>query len=596
MKTALTIAGSDSSGGAGIQADIKTMTANGVYAMSAITALTAQNTTGVSGIYEVTPDFLKAQIDSVFTDIRPDAVKTGMVSSTALIEVIAERLSFYKAENIVVDPVMVSTSGSKLLQDNAVDALKNKLIKIASLVTPNIPEAQILSGMEVKTKEDMQNCAKKIYEEYGCSILLKGGHSINDAHDLLYDGSDFTWFEGRRINNPNTHGTGCTLSSAIAANLAKGCSLGEAVRRAKNYISGALEAMLDLGAGSGPLNHAFNISGEFANSEFKAAQPLTQIPQKIIKLNKKIIKDGKNLLEKTYSRIDEIPSGQASQELTEGCLVLEGGAFRGLYTQGFLDALMLAGINLSCVIGVSAGALGGVNYVSGQIGRSARINLNFRIDSRYIGTKSIANSHSILDVGFLTEDRGIIPEPLNEERFYSRDRRFVAVASNLLTGDAQYFEKGDGSDIMAGIRASATLPFVSPAFVIDGVPYLDGGCVCKIPYEWALEQGYRKIMVIRTREITFRTAGRRNPAAVRIYGKYAEFAEKLANNEIDYNKQCDELEKLQADGALMQFAPSRKPGVIMIERDLEKLGELYWLGFNDCNSRLDEIKNYLKSQ
>ena len=267
MKTALTIAGSDSSGGAGIQADIKTMTMNGVYAMSAITALTAQNTTGVAGIFEVTPVFLKAQIDSVFTDIRPDAVKTGMVSSTALIEVIAERLSFYKAENIVVDPVMVSTSGSKLLKDDAVDALKNKLIKIAALVTPNIPEAQILSGMEIKTKEDMQDCAKAVFEKYGCRVLLKGGHSINDANDLLYDGADFEWFEGRRINNPNTHGTGCTLSSAIAANLAKGFSTVEAVRRAKDYISGALEAMLDLGAGSGPLNHAFNLGGEFAKEK-----------------------------------------------------------------------------------------------------------------------------------------------------------------------------------------------------------------------------------------------------------------------------------------------------------------------------------------
>ncbi len=596
MKTALTIAGSDSSGGAGIQADIKTMTVNGVYAMSAITALTAQNTTGVSGIYEVTPDFLKAQIDSVFTDIRPDAVKTGMVSSSQLIEIIAERLEFYKARNIVVDPVMVSTSGSKLLNDDAVGTLKNRLLRIADLITPNIPEGQILSGMAVKTKEDMQNCAKKIYEEYGCCVLLKGGHSINDANDLLYDGRNYVWYEGRRINNPNTHGTGCTLSSAIAANLAKGSSLDEAVKLAKDYISGALEAMLDLGAGSGPLDHAFILRGESANNNSKAAQPLTQIPQKIIKLNKKIIEDGKNLLEKSYSRIDEIPAGQATQEITEGCLVLEGGAFRGLYTQGFLDALMLAGINLSCVIGVSAGALGGVNYVSGQIGRSARTNLNFRIDSRYIGKKAMANSHSILDVGFLTEDRGIIPEPLDEERFYSPERRFVAVASNVLKGTAQYFEKGECPDIMAGIRASATLPFVSPAFVIDGVPYLDGGCVCKIPYEWALEQGYRKIMVIRTRETSFRTAGRRNPAAVRIYGKYAVFAEKLANNEIDYNKQCDELEKLQAEGSLMQFAPSRKPGVIMIERDLEKLGELYWLGFNDCNSRLDEIKNYLKSQ
>ena len=267
MKTALTIAGSDSSGGAGIQADIKTMTMNGVFAMSAVTALTAQNTTGVSGISEVAPGFLKAQIDSVFTDIRPDAVKTGMVSSAELIEVIAERLTFYKARNIVVDPVMVSTSGSKLLKDDAVDTLKNKLMRVADLITPNIPEAEILSGMNIGTKDGMQNCAKAIYEKYGCRVLLKGGHSVNDANDLLFDGVNFVWYEGRRINNPNTHGTGCTLSSAIAANLAKGFSTDEAVRRAKDYISGALEAMLDLGAGSGPLNHAFNLTGEFAKEK-----------------------------------------------------------------------------------------------------------------------------------------------------------------------------------------------------------------------------------------------------------------------------------------------------------------------------------------
>ena len=267
MRTALTIAGSDSSGGAGIQADIKTMTMNGVYAMSAITALTAQNTTGVDAISEVSPEFLKAQIDSVFTDIRPDAVKTGMVSSTALIEVIAERLTFYGAQNIVVDPVMVSTSGSKLLADDAIGTLKNRLMRIARLVTPNIPEGQILSGMKVETKEDMLACAKKIFEEYGCCVLLKGGHSINDANDLLYDGINFVWYEGRRINNPNTHGTGCTLSSAVAANLAKGFSVDEAVKRSKEYISGALAAMLDLGAGSGPLNHAFNLTGEFANEK-----------------------------------------------------------------------------------------------------------------------------------------------------------------------------------------------------------------------------------------------------------------------------------------------------------------------------------------
>ena len=264
MKTALTIAGSDSSGGAGIQADIKTMTANGVYAMSAITALTAQNTTGVYGIMEVTPEFLANQLDCIFTDIRPDAVKTGMVSSSAMIEVIAQKLTQYKAENLVIDPVMVATSGAKLISDEAIETLKGKLLGLATLITPNIPEAQVLSGMDIRTAEDMERAAKAIYEAYGCAVLCKGGHQLNDAHDLLYSKEGARWYQGRRIANPNTHGTGCTLSSAIASNLAKGCSLDEAVERAKAYISGALAAMLDLGKGSGPMNHMFDLKGTFA--------------------------------------------------------------------------------------------------------------------------------------------------------------------------------------------------------------------------------------------------------------------------------------------------------------------------------------------
>jgi len=265
MKTALTIAGSDSCGGAGIQADIKTMTANGVYAMSAITALTAQNTTGVTAISEVTPEFLTKQLDAVFEDIRPDAVKIGMVSSSLLIETIAERLCFYKASNVVVDPVMVATSGSRLMQSEAVKTLVSKLLPLATLVTPNIPEAEILSGMSVNNKDDMLKVAKVIADTYGCAVLLKGGHSINDANDLLYTSQACKWFEGKRIDNPNTHGTGCTLSSAIASNLAKGFSMEQSVKRAKNYISGALSAMLDLGKGSGPMNHAFDINSDFAN-------------------------------------------------------------------------------------------------------------------------------------------------------------------------------------------------------------------------------------------------------------------------------------------------------------------------------------------
>ena len=263
MKTALTIAGSDSSGGAGIQADIKTMTANGVYAMSAVTALTAQNTTGVYGILESTPEFLASQLDCIFTDIFPDAVKTGMVSSTGLIEVIADKLKQYKAQNIVVDPVMVATSGSRLISQEAVDALKELLLPLATVLTPNIPEAEVLSGLTISGPADMEKAAQAIGEAYGCAVLCKGGHDLNDANDLLWRDGTCKWFHGRRIDNPNTHGTGCTLSSAIASNLAKGYDLDTAVERAKAYLSGALAAMLDLGAGQGPMDHLFDLKGEY---------------------------------------------------------------------------------------------------------------------------------------------------------------------------------------------------------------------------------------------------------------------------------------------------------------------------------------------
>ena len=248
MKKALTIAGSDSCGGAGIQADIKTMTMNGVYAMSAVTALTAQNTTGVTGIMEVTPAFLAKQIDAVFEDIFPDAVKIGMVSSSALIEVIAERLAHYGAKNIVVDPVMVATSGARLIEDAAVETLTARLLRLATVIT----------------ESDMEKAAQLLFERYGCAVLVKGGHSINDANDVLTGAGTEApvWIRGNRINNPNTHGTGCTLSSAIASNLAKGYNLAESVKRAKAYLSGALSAMLDLGKGSGPLMHNFAICEE----------------------------------------------------------------------------------------------------------------------------------------------------------------------------------------------------------------------------------------------------------------------------------------------------------------------------------------------
>lgn len=259
MKKILTIAGSDSSGGAGIQADIKTITAHAMFAMSAITALTAQNTTGVYGIYDVPGDFIENQLDCIFTDIRPDAVKIGMVSQSEVIDAIAQRLTFYKAENIVVDPVMVATSGSKLISDEAITALVKKLLPIADVITPNLAEAQVLAEMEIKTPEDMETAAKKLSGMTKGAVVVKGGHLDDTADDLLYLDGRAVWIRGERINNPNTHGTGCTFSSAIACGLAGTGDIEQAVRNAKEYLSGALRDGLDLGKGSGPLNHCYKI-------------------------------------------------------------------------------------------------------------------------------------------------------------------------------------------------------------------------------------------------------------------------------------------------------------------------------------------------
>lgn len=259
MKTALTIAGSDSSGGAGIQADIKTMIVNGVYAMSVITALTAQNTMGVKGILEIDRDFIGLQLDCVFEDIMPDAIKIGMVTSKETVEIIAEKLKQYEAKNIVVDPVMVSTSGSDLIKKHAIDVLKKELFPLASLITPNIIEAEALTGLSINGKDDMVNAAEILHDKYLCGVLIKGGHMEGNSDDLLYYDKKTVWFKSKRIDNPNTHGTGCTLSSAIASNLAKGFSLEESVRKAKDYITQVIKSGLDIGKGRGPLNHGFNI-------------------------------------------------------------------------------------------------------------------------------------------------------------------------------------------------------------------------------------------------------------------------------------------------------------------------------------------------
>lgn len=254
MKKVLTIAGSDSSGGAGIQADLKTMTVHGVFGMSAITALTAQNTVGVQGIFNSTPEFLKQQLDSVFSDIFPDSVKIGMVSGAELIQTIIQSLKEWKAENIVVDPVMVATSGGVLLEEEGLENLK-ELCKIASLVTPNIPEAEALSDISIQGKEDMEKAGLTLSRDLNTAVLVKGGHGTNDANDLLAYEGKLQWFKGKRIENENTHGTGCTLSSAIASNLALGYSLEESIQRAKDYLSKILADDLNLGKGRGPLNH-----------------------------------------------------------------------------------------------------------------------------------------------------------------------------------------------------------------------------------------------------------------------------------------------------------------------------------------------------
>ena len=260
MKTVLTIAGSDCSGGAGIQADIKTITVHGLYAMSAITALTAQNTTGVYGISEVSSDFLTNQLDCIFKDIFPDAVKIGLVSDKPLIKAIAASLKKYEAKNIVLDPVMVSTSGSRLMAEDASDCLIKELIPLADIITPNLAEAEVLSGMAITDKDEMEKAARIIAEDFNGAVLIKGGHSSDNSDDLLYTDGSMIWIEGKRIDNPNTHGTGCTLSSAIACGLAEGKELPQAVREAKDFISGAIAAGLDLGKGRGPLNHMYKIN------------------------------------------------------------------------------------------------------------------------------------------------------------------------------------------------------------------------------------------------------------------------------------------------------------------------------------------------
>ncbi len=259
MKTVLTIAGSDSIGGAGIQADIKAISANGCYAMSVITAVTAQNTMGVNGIHNVPPEFVKKQLEAIFSDIKPDAIKIGMLSDTEIIDVIADVLEKENAKNIIADTVMISTSGHKLITDEAINSLVERIFPLSDLVTPNIPEAETLTGKKITTEEDMKSAAKEISEMKCKGVLVKGGHLDTACDDVLYCGGEFSIFRNVRIDNPNTHGTGCTLSSAIATNIALGNDMVQSVRNAKAYVTGAISDGLNLGKGRGPLNHFYKM-------------------------------------------------------------------------------------------------------------------------------------------------------------------------------------------------------------------------------------------------------------------------------------------------------------------------------------------------
>lgn len=298
---------------------------------------------------------------------------------------------------------------------------------------------------------------------------------------------------------------------------------------------------------------------------------------------------------KIYSGIDNIPRGTADGEIVDGCIVLEGGGFRGVYTSGVLDCLMENGINLQATVGVSAGAMTGISYVTGQIGRSARVNLRYRHDSDYIGLGAIKKNDGIVGFDFLYNEFEKI-EPLDRERFFDPSRRFVAVAANCLTGKEEYFDKSDCSDIFQAVRASASLPFVSKTVEIGGKPYLDGGCVCKIPYKWAIEQGYEKIVVVKTREADYRKSATKHQVSAVYdvtYRNYPEFAQALAGNDENYNRDCDEIDELEKAGRLFVISPSQPVTVSRMESDMEKMGEFYFLGYEDTKRRLDELKKYL---
>jgi hydroxymethylpyrimidine/phosphomethylpyrimidine kinase len=259
VKKVLTIAGSDCSGGAGIQADLKTFSAHGVYGMSVIVSVVAENTCRVIDIQDIEPDIICKQIDAVFEDIRPDAVKIGMLSGRECMEAVAEKLKQYRPPNTVIDPVMLAKGGHALMKESALDYFKSEIIPLAGMLTPNIPEAEAITGMRITKEEQMMSAAREIYNMGAKSVLVKGGHLEGDAEDILFDGKEFFKYSTKRIQTKNTHGTGCTFSSAIASNLALGMSFSKAVASAKNYVTMAIEHSLEIGKGHGPTNHFYDL-------------------------------------------------------------------------------------------------------------------------------------------------------------------------------------------------------------------------------------------------------------------------------------------------------------------------------------------------
>lgn len=296
-----------------------------------------------------------------------------------------------------------------------------------------------------------------------------------------------------------------------------------------------------------------------------------------------------------YKNFYEIPRGIAKDDYLEGCLVLEGGALRGVYTAGVLDAFMLENYNFSCVIGTSAGTLIGCNYVSGQIGRAARINLGFRFDKNYMGRKALIKNKGVIGFDFLFDDYNQF-EPLNEDRFYSKSQRLICTATSLETGQVEYFEKNKDNEFFNAMQASASMPYVSMPVKVNGLPYLDGGCACKIPYQKAIDEGYKKIVVVRTRDIQYRKKTKAHSRVNRtIYRNYPNFQKTLDDMNLNYNKQCEELEKLEKQGRLIQIYPSQPITISRLENDINKLGELYELGYKDGIDNIERIKEYLKN-